>query len=216
MPRRGAKRGEFEEPKQARTREQLERILEETERLFGERGYQATKIADIAAAVPCAIVTIYDRFGGKAELLRYMHRQGYQEAVALIDGLEVPREAEGDLRDVLPEAVRAGLAIARRYQGRRRASLERMHADPDLAALELDITERLLKAGQRFLLAYRAQFRHPHPEVAAQQAMRMLIAMTEQRETLMPGPERGQLDEDRFVEEVARMALAYLGVLEAP
>lgn len=212
MPRRGPKRGEFEEPKQARTREQLERILEETERLFAERGYQATKIADIARAVPCAIVTIYDRFGGKAELLRYMHRQGADEAVALIDALEPMAEAEGDLRQVLPQAVRMGLSLNRRYQGRRRASLERMHVDPELASLELENSEHLLTAGQRFLMAYRKQFSHPDPELATLQAMRLLMAMTEQREGPLPTAARGRLDEDRFVDEVTRMTLAYLGV----
>lgn len=164
MPRRGPKQGEFEEPKQARTREQIERILEETERLFAERGYQGTKIADIAAAVPCAIVTIYDRFGGKAELLRYMHRQGVEEAIALIGAMEPLAEAEADLREVLPQAVRMGLAIMRRYRGRRRASRERMHVDPELFELELEIMDRLLTAEQRFLFAYRRQFSHPEVE----------------------------------------------------
>lgn len=212
MSRRGPKPGEFEEPKQARTREQLARILEETDRLFAERGYQATKIADIAAAVPCSISTIYDRFGGKAELLRYMHRQGAQEALSLIGALEPLDEAEGQLSEVLPGAVRMGLAILHRYRGRRRASLELMHADPDLAALELENMEQLVRAGQRFLFAYRKQFRHPDPELAAQQAMRLLMAMTEQRGTLLPTPALGMLDEDRFVEEVTRMVLGYLGV----
>jgi len=216
MPRRGPKQGGFEEPKQARTREQLERILEETERLFAERGYQATTIAGIAEAVPCAIVAVYDRFGGKAELLRYMHRQGVEEAVTLIDALEPPGESEGDLREVLPRAVRMGLAIIRRYRGRRRASRERMHADPELAELELEIMDRLLTAGQRFLLAYRRQFRHPEPELATLQAMGLLMAMTEQRESLLPTPERGRLTEDRFVEEVTRMVLNYLEVPQGP
>lgn len=212
MSRRGPKPGEFEEPKQARTREQLARILEATDALFAERGYQATTIADIAKAVPCSISTIYDRFGGKAELLRYMHRQGAREAVALIGALEPRGEALGDLREVLPQAVRMGMHILRRYQGRRRASLELMHADPELASLELENMERLATAGERFLYAYRRQFQHPDPELAARQAMRLLMAMTEQHGGAQPRPARGVLDEDTFVRELTRMALGYLGV----
>jgi AcrR family transcriptional regulator len=205
------KAGEFEEPKQARTREQLARILEEADRLFAGRGYAATKIADIAAAVPCSISTIYDRFGGKADLLRYMHRQGAEEAVAMIGSLAPAGESDGDLRDVLPHAVRMGLAILRRFQGRRRASIERMHADPQLAALEREIQAGLLEAGQRLLLAYRRQFGHSDPKLAAVQAMLLLMAMTEQRGSLLPSPDGASLDEDRFVEEVTRMVLGYLG-----
>ncbi len=215
MAQRGPKSGGFEEPKQARTREQLARILEETDRLFTERGYEATKISDIAAAVPCSISTIYDRFGGKAELLRYMHRQGVEEAVGMIGAMD-PGEIEGDLREVLPLAVRMGIAIIGRYQGRRRASAERMHDDPELAALELELQEALIGAGQRFLLAFRHQFNHPDPELAALQAMRLLMAMTEQRGSLLPVPTWAVLHEDRFAEELARMALNYLGVPTAP
>ena len=212
MNRRGPRRGEFEEPKQARTREQLARILEETDRLFAERGYAATKIADIAAAVPCSISAIYDRFGGKAELLRYMHRKGADEAVAMMRALEQTGEAEGDLREALPEAFRMGLAIRRRLEGRRRASLERMYADPEFAALEQEIQDSLMMAGRRLLLSYRRQIRHPDPELAVMQAMNLLMAMTEQRASQLPLPEAAQLDEDRFVDEVMRMALGYLGV----
>lgn len=215
MAQRGPKHGGFEEPKQARTREQLERILEETDRLFTERGYEATKIADIAAAVPCSISTIYDRFGGKAELLRYMHRQGVEEAVSMIGAMD-PGEIQGDLRVALPLAVRMGIAIIGRYQGRRRASAERMHADPGLAALELELQEALIGAGQRFLLAYEHQFKHPDPELAALQAMRLLMAMTEQRGSLLPVPKWAILPEDRFVEELTRMVLNYLGVPDTP
>ena len=47
--------------------------------------------------MPCSISTIYDRFGGKAELLRYMHRQGAEEAVALI-GAHLIDPADDDAR----------------------------------------------------------------------------------------------------------------------
>lgn len=211
MARRGPKRGEFVEPKQARTREQLARILEESDRLFAERGYEATKIEDIAAAVPCSISAIYDRFGGKAELLRYMHRKGVEEAVAFIRSMD-PGDLGGDLRATLPTAIRMGLGLIGRYAGRRRASAERMHADPELAELELQLQEALISAGQSYLLAHRRQFRHPEPEVAALHAMRMLMAVTEQRGRPLPTPEWSLLPEDRFVEEVARMVLSYLGI----
>lgn len=211
-PRRGAEPGAFEEPKQERTRKQLARILEEADRLFAERGYKATRLVDIAEAVPCSMSAIYDRFGGKADLLRYMHEQGAQEAVGLIDTLEPPGEADGDLRDTLPAAVEAGLAIMRRYQGRRRASLERMYDDPELAALDQQIQDALLTAGQRYLLAYRHQFAHPDPELAALQGMRLMMAMVEQQGSLVPTPGGDAPSEDVFVQELVRMLVGYLGI----
>ena len=215
MPQRGPKDGGFAEPKQARTRAQLARILEVSDRLFAERGYEATKMEDIAAAVPCSISPIYDRFGGKAPLLRYMHRQGVEEAIGLLQAID-PGELEGDLRVALPNAVRMGLAVMDRYRGRRRASAERMHADPELAALELELQDHLISAGQRFLLAFRHQFQHPDPEVAALHAMRTLMAMTQQRGSGLPTPAWAVLSDERFVDEVTRMVLAYFGVSPSP
>jgi hypothetical protein len=198
----------------------LERILEEADRLFAERGYRATKLTDIAAAVPCSMSAIYDRFGGKAELLRYMHQRGAEEAVALVDALGPLGETDGvaggatggDLRDTLPQALEMGLAIIRRYRGRRRASLERMYDDPELAEIELSIQNGVIEAGQRYLLAYRHQFDHPDPELAAFQAMRLLMAMVEQRESTLPTPGGTALSEERFIGEVERMVLGYLGI----
>ncbi len=214
--RRGPQAGEFDAPKQERTRQQLERILEEADRLFAERGYRATKLSDIAAAVPCSMSAIYDRFGGKAELLRYMHRRGAEEAVALVDALEPLGDTErgdpGDLRDTLHQALEMGLAIIRRYRGRRRASLERMYDDPELAEIELGIQNGVVEAGRRYLLAYRHQFDHPDPELAATQAMRLLMAMVEQRESTLPSPGGATLSEQQFIAEVERMVLGYLGI----
>lgn len=214
--RRGPRDGEFDAPKQKRTRQQLERILEEADRLFAERGYRSTKLSDIAAAVPCSMSAIYDRFGGKAELLRYMHQQGAEEAVALVDALgplaDTEHGDEGDLRDTLPEALGMGLAIIRRYRGRRRASLERMYDDPELAEIELGIQNGVIDAGRRYLLTYRHQFNHPDPELAASQAMRLLMAMVEQRESTLPTPHGAVLSEQRFIAEVERMVLGYLGI----
>lgn len=119
MSRRGRKA--FQEPKQQRTREQLARILLVADQLFAEHGYEGTRLADIAAAVPCSMSTIDDRFASKEELLRYMHRQGTEEAIAMIDQIEPPDASDMDLRIVLPTAVQIGLSLIERFRGRRRA-----------------------------------------------------------------------------------------------
>lgn len=229
MSRRSAKSGAFQEPKQARTRKQLARILDTADLLFGERGYEGTRLADIAAAVPCSMSTIYDRFASKEALLHYMHRQGTERAIAMIETLAPtgsastdPRSAGaeaaavGDLREVLPGALRIGFELIHRFRGRRRAVLERMHADPVLWELELELREALVDAGKRFLLAYRNQFRHPEPELAAAQAMHLMMRLTEDRHTPLPVPEPLQLDDDAFIQEACRMVWGYLGVEPTP
>jgi len=212
MSRRSANPDSFVEPKQQRTREQLARILAAADALFSEHGYAGTRLADIAAAVPCSMSTIYDRFSSKEELLRYMHRQGTEQAIAMIDQFQPTVASDTDLRAVLPGAIRIGLELIHRFRGRRRAVIERVDADPVLLALELELREALVESGRRFLLAYRHQFRHPEPDLAAAQAMRLMILLTEDRQTALPPPELLRLDDEAFVLETARMVLGYLRI----
>jgi len=212
MSRRGSRSGAFQEPKQERTRKQLARILATADVLFSEHGYEGTRLADIATAVPCSMSTIYDRFASKEELLRHMHRQGTEQAIAMIDQIAPVDSAEGDLRDVLPGAVQVGFELIHRFRGRRRAVLERLHADPVLFELELELREALLESGRRFLLAYRHQFAHPDAELAATHAMNLMMMLTEERHTALPVPERLRSDDETFIREVCRMVLAYLGI----
>ncbi|MEM7434808.1 MAG: helix-turn-helix domain-containing protein [Myxococcota bacterium] len=210
MSRRG--RRAFQEPKQQRTREQLSQILSVADRLFAERGYEGTRLSDIAAAVPCSMSTIYDRFASKEELLRYMHRQGTEEAIAMIDQIEPADASDVDLRVVLPTAVQIGLSLIERFGGRRRAVAERVHADPVLLSLESELREALVESGRRFLLTYRHQFGHPDPELAASQAMHLMMVLTEERHSPLPVPRPLQVDDESFIREACRMVTAYLGI----
>ena len=111
---------------------------------------------------------IYDRFSGKEQLLHYMHRQGTEEAISMIDQIQPAAAPDSDLREVLPRALELGLGIIRQFGGRRRAVLERMHTDPLLMELELELREALIASGRRFVMAYRHQIgQQPGPGIRA-------------------------------------------------
>ena len=141
-----------------------------------------------------------------------MHRQGTEHAIAMIDEIQPWEAPDSDLREVLPGALQVGLDMIRQFGGRRRAVLERMHADPLLLELELELRQALVASGIRFLLAYRHQITHPEPELAAGQAMRLMILVTEERHTAMSAPKALQLSDAKFIEETSRMVLGYLGI----
>ena len=212
MSRRAKRPETFREPKQKRTREQLARILNVADTLFSEHGYAGTRLEDIAAVVPCSMSAIYDRFSSKEQLLHYMHRQGTEEAISMIDQIQPVAAPDSDLREALPGALQVGLEMIRQFRGRRRAVIERMHADPLLLDLELELREALVASGRRFLLAYRHQIKHPAPELAAAQAMRLMILLTEERQAPISAPKELQLDDGMFVQETCRMVLGYLRI----
>jgi AcrR family transcriptional regulator len=59
-----------EDRRAARARETEERILSAARRMFLERGYAGTTLADVAEAAEVAARTVYVRFGTKAALLK--------------------------------------------------------------------------------------------------------------------------------------------------
>jgi TetR/AcrR family transcriptional regulator, regulator of autoinduction and epiphytic fitness len=63
-------------------------ILDAAERLFGERGYAGTAVAEIAEAAGVALKTVYAVFGTKAEVLRALWNlrlRGDEDPVAVQD-----------------------------------------------------------------------------------------------------------------------------------
>jgi AcrR family transcriptional regulator len=106
-------------------------ILETARRLFAERGYVGTSIADIAHEAGVAVQTIYARLGSKHAMLIALidlidEEAGVGEAAARVVGARTPRET-----------VRAEVRLTRRFQERSGdiigALFAAAGAEPDLA-----------------------------------------------------------------------------------
>jgi AcrR family transcriptional regulator len=68
-----------------RRRETADRIVEAAGELFGERGVEATKVADICARADVAHQTFFNHFPTKQELVREIARRGHDFFVAAIE-----------------------------------------------------------------------------------------------------------------------------------
>jgi AcrR family transcriptional regulator len=79
MPRKRAR----DEAREARTGVYRQHILEAAERVFAERGYEAAKVAEIAADCGLSMGTIYAIFPGKAELYTALLAERGQELLRL-------------------------------------------------------------------------------------------------------------------------------------
>src|SRR6478752_3969712 len=99
-------------PKQKRSQESLERVLDAGTRLLEEQGLDAFTIQDVSRRADVSVGAIYARFGNKESLLRAVHRHAMEslrpehEAVAAVDGR--PRTPT---REVVVAAVRTVAGI---------------------------------------------------------------------------------------------------------
>jgi AcrR family transcriptional regulator len=120
-----------------------ERIVDEAMRLFGERGYAATTIADIEAAAGLSAGGggLYRHFRSKRELLDAGVRRQIGTNRALLDRLEQVLARQSPMEDQLHELGHAGIARLEQERDLNRLLVRDLRQFPDLleVAAEQDI-----------------------------------------------------------------------------
>jgi AcrR family transcriptional regulator len=208
----------FRPPRQRRSHESLERILDAAESLIRERGFDNMTIADVVQGSGSSVGSIYARFNNKVGLLeavqvRYHAR--VQNGIFSAFSGDNPRdesltEAAGRIVDVLahhilsdPELFRAFVVQAVFHAGVRTQG-ERANAERREKVVEI-------------LLAHRDEIRHPDPEQAARWLYSLLMAELRERVTYGEKAElAGGFADEAFVAELSRTAACYLIYDPAP
>lgn len=88
-------------PKQARSREMVERILDEAARLFDEVGYHATSTNHVAEAAGISIGSLYQYFPNKDSLLVGLAERHLEEATTRLADLAEELRAQAPPADVV-------------------------------------------------------------------------------------------------------------------
>ena len=70
-------------PKQRRSRESYERVLDAAHTLLEENGFEGFTVQEVAARSDVSVGAIYERFGNKESLLRSVHAR-------LMDSMSAP------------------------------------------------------------------------------------------------------------------------------
>lgn len=85
-----------------------EAILDSAERVFGEEGYEATKVQRIAAEAGVSLTTLYGVLASKWEIYRAVHRRRLSEVMRLTQGV---LEADMSSLEILIAGTRMQLAF---------------------------------------------------------------------------------------------------------
>ena len=202
----------FKPPRQRRSHESLERILDAAESLIRERGFDAMTIAEVVQISGSSVGSIYARFNNKLGLLRAVqlryHARVQNDMFAAFSGNhpdnEPLDEAVGRIVSVLsrhvlnePELFRA-FVLQAVFDPGVRAQGERTNAQRRDKIVDV-------------LLTHRGEIRHADPDRAARWFYTACMAMLRERVTFGEGAvlSGGFSDED-LVAEMTRMVTSYL------
>jgi len=202
----------YKPPRQRRSHESSERILDAAESLIRERGFDNMTVAEVVQRSGSSVGSLYARFNNKLGLLRAVqlryHARVQNDIFAAFSGDHLRNES-------LQEAVARIVAVLSRH----------VLNDPELFrafVLEAVFDPGVRTQGERtnaqrrdkvveVLLAHRAEIRHPDPERAARWFYSACMAVLRERITFGEGAElSGGFSDEGLVTEMTCMVTSYL------
>lgn len=201
-------------PRQARSQETLERLLDAAEQLVAEKGFADATIAELVRRAGSSVGAFYARFRDKDGLLYALYERYLEQAVATADAALDPGRWEGaPIPEILRAVVPFLVAVHRERQGLIRAFVLRNHVDPEFRARQERLSHHVNVSLSRLLLARAGEIRHPDPARAAAFGLAMVVSSIEN--VVLFGELRSRvltLSDDELAAELSRAFLAYLGV----
>jgi AcrR family transcriptional regulator len=199
------------EPRQARSIETYNRLLDAAEEILLTASFDDTPIVAIAARANVTIGAFYARFRDKDALLHRLEERMNEDFVRL------NMESAGDLEHVTFDGMvlshhRRLISVYRRRRGIARALVLRSRANAPLRRRIERLNARNLPAFARAVRA-RAEVNHPHPDRAIRFALVAVRSIC--REVILfheswPGDK--PVSDDELARELTRQFLSYLGI----
>jgi TetR/AcrR family transcriptional repressor of mexJK operon len=145
-------------PKQARSKQTKEKIVQAAIKLFQQRGYEKTTSNDIAAEAGVSVGSFYVYFTDKRQLLLTIFDRLSDELYKnIFDGLKPEHLFDSDLRQRIRVAVANTIADKQKHSGLHRVISELLLKDPDFAARHKAVMERSIAKLQELIsLAHKA------------------------------------------------------------
>lgn len=196
-------------PKQKRSRESYERVLDAAHGLLEENGFEGFTVQEVASRANVSVGAIYERFGNKETLLRTVHSR-LMDTMAAFD-------ATGPLAEPTsaPEVIEL---LVRRVAATMSAHRDVLRAFMHLGALDEVISHRgslesvaVSRLFKEALEPYASEFRHADPAVALDVAFRLTYSTLARQ--VMYGPvfeSEIELGWERLTAELADACTSYL------
>lgn len=202
------------QPKQARSRQTLARLLDAAETLLTEGGIEAATVPAIAERAGVSVGIVYQRFADKDALLRAVYfryfanlRERNQNNLALVAAWKAPLAT-------LARSVILGMVEGYRRERRILRALvtyARNHPDPEFRRAAQELNREASATIGQLLLTHRDEIRHPHPKVAIELGI-LTVASVLHTIVLEEEPLPSMRGHAKLDEELVRMFCAYVGI----
>jgi len=201
-------------PKQARSQQTLEKILEAAESLIQEKGLADASIPEIVRRAGSSVGGFYARFKDKNELLRALEERFFLDVFERIDELaDTTRWVGAKLSVIVATCAAELVTIGRTRENLIAAFLHRAVHDEEFKAEALAFRRKVTARASALFLTRRSEMSHPDPEVAVdfgvQLALSYMLQLVLVGEVRIAG--RG-LSDAELAREIARSFLGYVGV----
>jgi len=145
-------------PKQERSKQTKEKIVQAAIKLFQERGYEKTTSNDIASQAGVSVGSFYVYFTDKRQLLLTIFDRLADELYKnIFDGLKPEHLFDSDLRQRIRLAVANTIIDKQKYSGLHRVVSELLLKDPDFSARHKAVMSRsIAKLHELISLAQKA------------------------------------------------------------
>lgn len=201
-------------PRQARTQESLEQMLDAAEQLLADKRFEDVHVAEIASRADTSVAALYRRFKDKDALLHALHERVCEEAIATADdALARERWAGAGIREILETIVPFLVEV---LQGREHLDLaiyQRGLTDAAMRERSNRLARYVMEGLSRLLLARREEIRHPDPERAVAFALVQMMAVLAQTYTAgLRDLTLVRMSDRELAAELIESCLAYLDV----
>jgi AcrR family transcriptional regulator len=201
-------------PRQERSRQTLDRLLDAAEAIIAERGVDNANVADIATRAGSSIGSFYARFHDKEGLLRTLfERFGEQAEATAVAALEPERWEGVPIRAALETMLRFIIAVLHDKRRLIAAMLARMETDPSLGELGDRLLGRISALLRELIRRREVRATHPAVDEGVHVAVWLVLSALELRAVhgLLHQP---RFDDDDAAVRLADLCIRYLGLSE--
>lgn len=193
-------------PKQKRSADTLERVIESAERLLCETEAQDLTIAQVVQDSGVSVGAIYARFSDKDGVFSELGARFMRSTLTVFQTLDHARWQQLDLRDAVSEMVRINATIYREHRGILRAIMlrSRIVQSANITAAFEQYNGQVRNDIHELMRLHAPSIKHPRPQQAIDTSIDAMSSLLRDAIVLADIPAQGHDVEERVVDLICR------------